>query len=286
MPSELPKVLVITGPTPTGKTRVGIELAKSLNGEIISADSRQVYIHMDIGTAKPTREERREVPHYLIDIAYPDQTFSAGAFAREAKIIVEQLLNKKKMPIIIGGTGLYLKALMDGLFEAPAVDKGIRGRLRLEAEEYGLHGLYQKLEEIDPYTAEKVSPKDRIRIIRALEIYEQTGKPISFWHKEASSLRKSYQFINFGITMNRKLLYQRINARVDRMMEAGFVEEVKNLNNLGYSFELPALRTFGYLGLLSYLQGRLKLEQAVERFRQKTRNFAKRQFTWFRHQLR
>jgi tRNA dimethylallyltransferase len=285
MPSELPKVLVITGPTATGKTSLGIELAKRLNGEIISADSRQVYIHMDIGTAKPTREERREVPHHLIDIACPDQTYSAGAFAREAKIIVEQLLNKKKLPIIVGGTGLYLKALMDGLFEAPKADPQIRERLKLEAEQYGLQRLYRRLEGIDPVTVGWISPKDRIRIVRALEVYEQTGKPISLWHKETNSLRRSYQFINFGMTMSRNLLYQRINARVDRMMESGFIAEVEKLRSLGYSFDLPALRTFGYLDLVNYLQGKLELQDAVDRFKRKTRNFAKRQFTWFRHQL-
>lgn len=278
------KVLVITGPTATGKTRIGIELAKRLNSEIILADSRQVYKLLDIGTAKPSREERQEAVHHLIDIVFPDQTYSAGAFARDAKTKIDQILNRGKLPIIVGGTGLYLKALTKGLFEGPAADPELRKRLNQEAEQYGLHNLYKKLQELDPVTTARISAQDRIRIIRALEIYELTGQPISFWHTRDQH-SSEYRFITFGITMNRNALYQRINNRVDRMMQAGFLDEVQNLRNLGYSFELPALRTFGYMDILHHLQGEVELKVAVEKFKQKTRNFAKRQLTWFRHQM-
>ena len=287
MPDKtLPKVLVITGPTATGKTRIGVEIAKKLNGEIISADSRQVYKYMDIGTAKPTPEEREEVHHHLIDIAYPNETYSAGLFARDAKTSIEQILNRRKMPIIVGGTGLYLKALIHGIFEGPSASPQIRKRLNSEAEEYGVQRLYEKLQQVDPLAAAKISPKDKVRTIRALEIYEITGQPISHWRTHSTKGSNEYKFILFGISMDRKKLYGRINQRVDKMMEQGFLDEVKNLINLGYSFGLPALHTFGYLDMLNHLQGESTLENAIEKFKQGTRNYAKRQLTWFRHQLK
>jgi tRNA dimethylallyltransferase len=286
MPEKtLPKVLVITGPTATGKTRIGIELAKTLEGEIISADSRQVYKLMDIGSAKPSLEERKGVPHHLIDICFPDQTYSAGLFAKDAKILIEQILNRGKMPIIVGGTGLYLKALIQGIFAGPGADPKIRERLNQEVEQYGLHKVYERLQQLDPVAAAKISPKDRIRTIRALEVYELTGKPMSYWQSQKESISSRFKFICFGINLDRKKLYERINLRVDQMMERGFLDEVKNIHQLGYSFDWPALRTFGYLDMHDYLQGKIGLEDAVEKFKQKTRNFAKRQLTWFRHQL-
>jgi len=283
--TSLPKVLVVTGPTAAGKTSIGIELAKRLNGEIISADSRQVYKLMDIGTAKPSLEERREIPHHLIDISFPDQTYSAGLFAKDAHTLIEQILNRGKMPIIVGGTGLYLKVLMQGIFSGPGADQMIREKLNQEVEQYGLHKVYERLQELDPVAAAKISPKDRIRIIRALEIYELTGKPISSWQSTDEQSYPRFKFICFGINLSRKKLYERINLRVDKIMEKGFLDEVKNIHQLGYSFDWPALRTFGYLDMLDYLQGRIGLDDATEKFKRKTRNFAKRQLTWFRHQL-
>jgi tRNA dimethylallyltransferase len=286
MPEKtLPKVIVITGPTATGKTSIGIKLAKKLNGEIISADSRQVYKLMDIGTAKPGLEERKEISHHLIDICFPDQTYSAGLFAKDANSLIEQILNRGKMPIIVGGTGLYLKALLQGIFAGPGADPKIRERLNQEVEQYGLHKVYARLQELDQAAAAKISPKDRIRTIRALEIYELTGKPISYWQSHKESIVSRFKFICFGIDLDRKKLYEKINLRVDQMMSNGFLNEVRNIDRLGYSFDLPALRTFGYLDVLDYLQGRIGLEDATEIFKQKTRNFAKRQLTWFRHQL-
>lgn len=282
---SLPEILVLTGPTATGKTKIGIELAQKLNGEIISADSRQVYKLMDIGTAKPTPQERKEAVHHLLDVVFPDETYSAGRFAREAEIIIEQILNRQKLPIIVGGTGLYLKSLIYGIFESPRVKEEIRKELRQEAEHYGLQNIYERLADIDPLTAGRISPKDRVRIIRALEIYEVTGRPISELQTQWKKKQKKYEFKTYGIIMNRKKLYERINSRVDRMIEQGFLGEVKNLKQQGYSFELPALRTFGYLDFFNYLQGKVGLGEAIEKFKQGTRNFAKRQLTWFRHQL-
>ncbi len=281
----LPKILVLTGLTATGKTKIGIELARKLNGEIISADSRQVYKLMDIGTAKPTQQERKEAVHHLLDVVFPDETYSAGRFVREAEITIEQILNRQKLPIIVGGTGLYLKSLIYGIFESPKVSEEIRKKIQDEAEDYGLQKLFSRLTEIDPKTAELISPKDRVRIVRALEIYEVTGRPISELKTQWKKNQKKYEFKSYGITMSRKKLYESINNRVDRMIEQGFLEEVKNLRRLGYSFDLPALRTFGYLDIFNCLQGKVGLEEAIEKFKQGTRNFAKRQLTWFRHQL-
>lgn len=281
----LKKILVLTGPTATGKSRIAIQLAKKLDGEIISADSRQVYKLMDIGTAKPTKEEREEVVHHLIDLVFPDQTYSAGLFARDAKNLIEQILNRGKLPIIVGGTGLYLKSLTQGIFQGPGGDAEVRERLNREVEVNGLQRLYKRLEKLDPATAARISVKDRVRIVRALEVHELTGKPISLWQQQDNYEPKAYRFVSFGATMDRNVLYHRINCRVDKMMQDGFLGEVENLIKLGYSFELPALRTFGYIDMLNYLQGKVGLQTAVEKLKQKTRNFAKRQLTWFRHQI-
>lgn len=280
------KILVITGPTATGKTGIAIELANRLEGEIISADSRQVYKLMDIGTAKPTEEQRQEVPHHLIDIVYPDQAYSAGLFARDAKNVIEQILNRRKLPIIVGGTGLYLKALTQGLFQGPGANMELREKLNQEAQAKGIEALYRELAGFDPQTASKISPKDRIRIIRAIEVYRLTGKSISCWQRKSSSDSSHHRFVSFGIDMERNRLYERINQRIDKMMQDGFLAEVENLLRLGYSFELPALRTFGYLDMLEHIQGKVELQAAVDKFKQKTRNYAKRQLTWFSHQIR
>ncbi|MCI0532167.1 MAG: tRNA (adenosine(37)-N6)-dimethylallyltransferase MiaA [candidate division Zixibacteria bacterium] len=278
------KVLIITGPTASGKTSIAIQLAQELGGEIISADSRQVYRFMDIGTAKPTLEERGRAVHYLIDIANPDQTYSAGRFVRDAEDLIEQILNRNKLPIIVGGTGLYIKSLTQGLFRGPAADKTLREGLEDEVKRYGLEILYDRLKKRDPATASRISPKDKIRIVRGLEIVELTSRPISDWQTKETVPACQYDFRGYVIDMDRKKLYSRINQRVENMMELGFVEEVKNLKAGGYDFQLPALCTFGYLDFHRHLEGELKLDEAVANFKQKTRNYAKRQLTWFRSQ--
>ncbi len=275
-------VLVITGPTATGKTTVGIKLANKLNGEIVSCDSRQIYKLMDIGTAKPTQEERSRAAHHLIDIVYPDEKFSAGLYEKKATELINNIFNRGKLPIIIGGSGLYLKALTFGLFQGPPADEEIRESLRKQKEKFGLDNLYQKLKKIDPKIGARISPTDEIRITRGLEVYELTGKPISEWQEKGKYSDKNLNFIKFGLNLERKRLYQRINQRVDKMMQAGFLKEVENLTARNYSFQLPALRTFGYLDMYTYLQGKISLEEALEKFKQGTRNYAKRQLTWFR----
>lgn len=278
------KVSIITGPTASGKTAIAIQLAQELNGEIISADSRQVYKFMDIGTAKPTLEEREQAVHHLIDIAYPDQTYSAGRFVRDAEDLIEQILNRNKLPIIVGGTGLYIKSLTQGLFRGPAADQIFREGLEEEVKRNGLEMLYNKLKKLDPATANRISPNDKIRIVRGLEILELTGRPISDWQIKDTVPGRRYDFREFVIDMDRNKLYNRINQRVDNMMESGFLEEVRHLRTKGYDFQLPALNTFGYMDFLKYLEGELELEGALANFKQKTRNYAKRQLAWFRAQ--
>ncbi|OGC79893.1 MAG: tRNA (adenosine(37)-N6)-dimethylallyltransferase MiaA [candidate division Zixibacteria bacterium RBG_16_40_9] len=279
-------VLVITGPTATGKTTVGIELANKLKGEIVSCDSRQIYKLMDIGTAKPTKEEQSQAVHHLIDIVYPDEKFSAGLYEKKATEMINDIFNRRKLPIIIGGSGLYLKALTRGLFQGPPADEKLREKLRKEKEQLGLENLYRKLKKVDPKTCQKISPTDEVRILRGLEVYQLTGKPISEWQEKGQYSDKNLNFIKFGLNLERKRLYQRINQRVDKMMEAGFLKEVENLIAQNYSFQLPALRTFGYLDMYAYLEGKISLEEALDKFKQGTRNYAKRQLTWFRKEAK
>ncbi len=275
-------VLTIVGPTAIGKTTVGIELARRLNGEIVSCDSRQIYKLMDIGTAKPTKEEQARAVHHLIDIVYPDERFSAGLYEKKATEAINNIFIRQKLPIIVGGSGLYLKALEWGLFQGPPADYKLRDVLRKEKERLGLESLYQKLKRVDSRTSEKISPTDEIRIIRGLEVYELTGKSISEWQEKGQYSDKSLNFIKFGLNLERKALYHRINMRVEKMIGNGFLEEVKNLIARSYSFQLPALRTFGYLDMEAYLQDQIGLDEALEKFKQGTRNYAKRQLTWFR----
>ena len=276
------KVLAIIGPTAIGKTTVGIELARKLNGEIVSCDSRQIYKLMDIGTAKPTKEEQAQTVHHLIDIVYPDERFSAGLYEKRTTEVINDIFNRQKLPIIVGGSGLYLRALESGLFQGPPADDKLRESLRKEKERRGLENLYQKLKKVDPKTSQKISSTDEIRIIRGLEVHGLTGKPISEWQEKGQYTDKNLNFIKFGLNLERKALYHRINQRVDKMMESGFLEEVKNLITKNYSFQLPALRTFGYLDMEAYLQGKISVGRALEKFKQGTRNYAKRQLTWFR----
>ncbi|MCJ7508647.1 MAG: tRNA (adenosine(37)-N6)-dimethylallyltransferase MiaA [candidate division Zixibacteria bacterium] len=276
------KVLIILGPTAVGKTKVALEIADKLNGEIVSADSRQVYKYMDIGTAKPTSEEQRRVPHHLIDIINPDEKFSAAEYAKRATEAIYKILKKRKKPIVVGGSGLYIKALTEGLFEGPGANPKIRKKLEREAEELGNSHLYQRLKTIDPAAAKKIYPNDLKRIIRALEVYELTGKTISELHQKGTYFAPEFEFVKAGLGIDRKELYRRIEDRVDRMLSFGFVEEVRNLIKMGYSSKLNALDTLGYKEIFSYLQGETDLNGAIEKTKQSTRNYAKRQLTWFR----
>jgi tRNA dimethylallyltransferase len=276
------KVLIILGPTAVGKSKVALEIADKLNGEIISADSRQVYKYMDIGIAKPTSQEQKKVPHHLIDIIKPDEKFSAAEYAKRAREAIHEIVERNKQPIVVGGSGLYIKALTEGFFEGPQANAKIRKRLGKEAKKLGNSHLYQKLKAVDPITASKVYPNDLKRIIRGLEVYELTGKTMAELQQRGVYLVPEFEFIKVGLSLDRKELYQRIEKRVDAMFRGGLLEEVKNLRKMGYSPKLNALNTLGYKELFLYLQRKITLEEAMEKIKQNTRNYAKRQLTWFK----
>ena len=275
-------LVVILGPTAVGKTAVGLRVAEQIGGEIISADSAAVYRGMDIGTAKPTAEERARVRFHLIDVADPDEPFTAAKFRELALEAIRDIQARGKRVLIVGGTGLYLRVLLHGFSLAPPPrDPTIRKRLQQEAREQGLPALYARLQQVDPQAAARIHPNDAVRIIRALEVYEMTGKPVSEWQHRADS---ELPALKLGLTMPRPLLYRRINARVDQMMAQGFLQEVQNLLSKGYNRDLPALKGLGYRHLIAYLTGEMGLEEAVALWKRDTRRFAKRQMTWFRRE--
>jgi len=281
MTEPWPKVLVILGPTGVGKTKVSLEVADRLEGEIVCADSRQIYRLMDIGTAKPKPEERRRTVHHLIDIVDPDQKFTAADFADQAKMIIRDLIERKKIAIVVGGTGLYVRALTKGFFKGPRGDTRIRERLSKRAREKGKEFLHKKLSQIDPEAAKRIHPNNLIRVIRALEVYELTGVPISQLQKSRDYQKKEFDFVKVGLNLDRRKLYENIEKRVDKMMAEGLLQEVKKLDRLGYSRDLSPLKTLGYKELFSYLDGDLSLAEAVDMIKKNTRNYAKRQITWF-----
>ncbi len=274
------KFITVQGPTASGKTTVAIALAKKLNSEIISADSRQIYRYMDIGTAKPSKMEQVSVRHHLIDVVNPDESYSAGRFADDAAIIVKSLNEQGKIPVIAGGTGFYIKALQNGLFESPDVDSSLREGLMKDAQESPAK-IFRRLEEVDPESANRIHPNDIKRVVRALEVYEQTGEPMSV-HWERQRQEKSCQNYNILLNPVRETLYARINERLDRMMVGGFLEEAKKLLDMGYGADDPGMNAVGYRELVDYLQNGGDLSNAIELAKQKSRNYAKRQVTWYR----
>jgi len=279
---EINKVLIILGPTAVGKSKLAIELAKRLDGEIISADSMQVYFGMDIGTAKPSNEELEEVPHHLINIIPPDKNWSVSDFVSNARNIIEDIIKKGKLPIVVGGTGLYLNALIEGYaFPMIEANKDVRERLEGEAKAYGSLHLYEKLKKVDPDSAEKIHYNDLKRMIRALEVYELTGKPISkMQSKDEESL--PYELVIVGLDMDRKKLYEKIEERVDQMLKSGLVAEVQGLIKEGYDRKLTSMQAIGYKEVAEHLHGKYTLDELINILKQNTRNFAKRQMTWFR----
>ena len=274
---------ILVGPTAVGKTAVSIPLAQKLNAEIISADSRQIYKYMDIGTAKPSGDELKGVPHHLIDVLELEESYTAGQFAEDAKQIIGEILSRKKIPLIVGGSGFYIKALVEGIFDTPSRDDNLREALQEEAEEKGSDILYKRLQEIDPEYAETMHPNNIKRIIRALEIYEVTGEPPSeHFDEEHEGLPYPYTFI--GLKRLRQTLYDRINRRVKQMIEDGLVEEVQSILGMGYTGEENALQTVGYQEILDFLADKITLETAIREIQKNTRRYAKRQMTWFRNQ--
>jgi tRNA dimethylallyltransferase len=279
---EKPKFVALLGPTGSGKSSLALELARRFKGEIISADSVQVYRGLDIGTAKPSPEDRRLIPHHLIDILDPDQGYSAALFREQADEVILGL-HKRKIPIfVVGGTGLYLKALTRGLFRGPAGDSKLRLALHKKAEMRGNEVLYRELQELDPEAASRIHPHDRFRITRALEVYSLGKKPISLFQKEHGFQENHYEVLKVGLQCERDELYRRIECRVDQMIERGWVDEVQTLLNRGYAPGLKSMRSLGYKNIVSYLSGGLTLEQAIILTKRDTRRYAKRQITWFK----
>jgi len=279
---EKPKIVVIVGPTASGKSTAALELAQHFGAEIINADSMQVYKYMDIGTAKPSPEERRLVRHHLIDILYPDEEFSAALFRGEARQTIAEVSAQGKKAMVVGGTGLYIKALTSGLIRGGEVDPFIRSRLQAEAQAKGREHIYRRLEEVDPATAVRLHPHDTYRIIRALEVYERIGRPISALRQRHLFQEEPYHTLKIGLKLERGGLYQRIDARVDEMIRQGLREEVRHLLEMGYASPLKAMQSLGYKQMTAHLEGEYDLAEAIRRIKRDTKRYAKRQITWFK----
>jgi len=277
------KIIVICGPTGVGKTGFAIALSTVFMGEIVGADSMQIYRYLDIGTAKPDQEERCQAPHHLIDFVDPAHEFDAVQYVLQADQAIENIVHRGKLPFVAGGTGFYIKALLHGLFKGRTADEKIIARLEAEAARRGSGALHERLAMTDPVAAARIHPNDRFRVIRALEVLESTGKPISHFHETHQFPPRRYKALTLGLTMDRECLYHRINQRVDLMMEMGLVNEVKNLRQKGYSCELKSMQSIGYRHVCDYLNGITSRTEMITLLKRDTRRYAKRQFTWFRN---
>lgn len=278
-----PRVIVIVGPTASGKTSASIKLAEKINGEIISADSMQIYKEMNIGTAKPTLEEMNGIKHYMFDVVAPDETFNVTKYVEKAIECVKEIVSKGKIPIIVGGTGLYVSTLINGIeFCEVNEDPNYRKEMTELAEEKGNHYLHEMLEKIDPEAAKNIDANNVRRVIRALEIYKVTGKTKTLLDKE-SRKEVPFDYKLYGIETNREVLYDRINKRVDKMLEDGLINEVKELLEK-YTFSSTAIQGLGYKEVKEYLDGKLSYDEMAEKLKMETRRYAKRQLTWFRRE--
>lgn len=286
-------LIVIAGPTGIGKTDVAHSLAMEMNGEIVSADSRQIYRYLDIGTAKPSLELQRQCPYHMIDIVDPDEDFSVADFKQQAEMVIDQIHLRGRLPFLVGGTGLYIKSIVRGLFPSPSPSPCLRQQLQEEASLLGTNHLYQRLLEIDPETASRLSSNDLRRIIRALEVYYQTGLTISCLQRSTTTTR-GYHLAMICLNQDRQHLYAKIEQRVEWMIEMGWVEEVRGLLKKGYSPvreaspllgsipRLISMEALGYQQIIKHLQGIYSLQEAISEIKQSSRRFAKRQLTWFR----
>jgi tRNA dimethylallyltransferase len=279
---DRPRIVVIAGPTAGGKSAAALELAGLFEAEIVNADSMQVYRYLDIGTAKPTQAEKKSVPHHLIDILYPDEEFSAALYREEAQRVIADVEARGKRAMVVGGTGLYIKALTSGLIRGGEVDPAIRKRLQAEAQAGGREELYQRLQEADPATAAQLHPHDTYRVIRALEVYERTGQPISTLRKMHLFKEGPYQTLKIGLQKEREELYNRIDKRVEGMITQGLKEEVERILKMGYAPSLKALQSLGYKQIIHHLQGAYDLAEAIRLIKRDTRRYARRQLTWFK----
>ncbi len=279
---EKPKVVVICGPTASGKTALSIELAKKINGEIISSDSMQIYEDMDIGTAKPSKEEMQGIKHYMLNIVKPNQRYSVADFKKDAESAIEEILAKGKIPIVVGGTGLYVDSLIYGIeYQDIKLDEKYRQYLEKSAETEGLEKLYEEAKIIDPQAMEKISPNDKKRIIRVLEIYKATGKNKTEQEIESRKNGVKYNYIVFALDIEREKLYEKINKRVDIMIEQGLIQEVEKLLHKYDDFP-TAMQGLGYKEVVEYLENKITKEEMIEKIKMETRRYAKRQITWFK----
>lgn len=281
-----PPLIILTGPTGVGKTDLSIQLAKKINGEIISADSIQVYRHFDIGSAKITPDEMQGVKHYLIDILNPEEEFNIYLFKQYASEAMREIYGKGRIPMIVGGTGFYIQSILYDIdFNSEEnEDKTVREKYEHIAEEYGAEYLHGLLRTVDPDSADSIHPNNIKRVIRALEYYEHTGERISVHNEREAQKQSPYNFLYFVLNRNRDVLYERINKRVDKMIADGLVDEVKGLLDMGYSRNLVSMQGLGYKEIAAYLEGECSMEDAVELLKRDTRHFAKRQLTWFRRE--
>ena len=281
-----PPLIILTGPTGVGKTDLSIQLAKKINGEIISADSIQVYRHFDIGSAKITPDEMQGVKHYLIDILNPEEEFNIYLFKQYASEAMREIYGKGRIPMIVGGTGFYIQSILYDIdFNSEEnEDKTVREKYEHIAEEYGAEYLHGLLRTVDPDSADSIHPNNIKRVIRALEYYEHTGERISVHNEREAQKQSPYNFLYFVLNRNRDVLYERINKRVDKMVADGLVDEVKGLLDMGYSRNLVSMQGLGYKEIAAYLEGECSMEEAVELLKRDTRHFAKRQLTWFRRE--
>lgn len=279
---DRPRVVMVVGPTGVGKSKWAIEWAEQLGGEIIGADSMQVYRYMDIGTAKPTAEDRRRVPHHLIDLVTPDQPFHAALYRTLGRKKIDQLVLEGKHVLVVGGTGLYIKILTQGIFYCPKIDPHFREDLKKEAEAKGPEVLYERLRRVDPSTASQLHPHDLFRIIRALEVFDSTGVPISFYREQHRFGEQPYHTLKIGLQMGREKLYHQIDLRVDRMLEQGLLQEVEGLMGMGYGPQLKPMQSLGYKQMVQFLLKKVRWDEAIRQIKRDTRHYAKRQLTWFK----
>ncbi len=275
------KLIVICGPTGSGKTGFAINLARQFNGEIVGADSVQIYRHMDIGTAKPTPAEQAAAPHHMIDIVDPDRAFDAAAYANMAAGIIRRIIARGRTVFVVGGTGFYIKALIHGLFDQGPSDPAVRRRLKQQAESEGTAVLTRRLQKIDSAAAERIHPNDTYRIIRALEVFEVTGEPLTIFQQRHGFREKRFTPLNIGLSWPRPVLYDRINRRVDMMMSQGFEDEVRQLLAGGYGSDLKSMQSLGYRHLAAVIRGDAELADALVTLKRDHRRYAKRQLTWF-----
>lgn len=276
------RIIVISGPTGIGKTELSIRLAEEFGGEIVSADSMQIYRCMDIGTAKPTVPERLRTAHHMIDVADPDESYDAARYLHEARKAVADIEGRGRLPIVVGGTGFYIKALLHGLCEAKPRDMSVRRKLWEDAETLGRPEMHRRLAARDSEAAGRIHPNDIYRVVRALEIYEITGRPMSSYRAAHRFSDAPYDALKFALYMDRQKLYRRIDKRVELMIEQGLVKEVRDLQQKGYGRELKAMQALGYRHVLDYLEGITELQTALDTLKRDTRRYAKRQLTWFR----